>query len=56
MFASLSSEDILFIDIETAPQKAEFAELPEHFQHLWDKKSSSFRSDEQQPADVYERA
>ena len=56
MFESLSSEDILFIDIETAPQKAEFAELPKHFQHLWDKKSSSFRSDEQQPADVYERA
>ncbi len=56
MFESLSSEDILFIDIETAPQKAEFTELPEHFQHLWDKKSSSFRSNEQQPADVYERA
>ncbi|HAQ19290.1 MAG TPA: 3'-5' exonuclease [Prolixibacteraceae bacterium] len=56
MFDSLSSEDILFIDIETAPQKAEFKELPEHFQQLWDKKSAYFRTEIQQPADVYERA
>ncbi|MBA4411101.1 MAG: 3'-5' exonuclease [Bacteroidota bacterium] len=56
MFDSLSSEDILFIDIETAPQKAEFTELPEHFQQLWDKKSAYFRTETQQPADVYERA
>lgn len=56
MFDSLSSEDILFIDIETAPQKAEFSELPEHFQQLWDKKSTHFRTDTQNAADVYERA
>lgn len=56
MFDSFSSEDILFVDIETAPQKAEFSELPERFQHLWDKKSSTFRDQEQQAADVYERA
>lgn len=56
MFDSLSSEDILFIDIETAPQKAEFSELPEHFQHLWDKKSTYFRTEGQNASDVYERA
>jgi hypothetical protein len=56
MFESLSSEDILFIDIETAPQKPEFSELPEHFQKLWDKKSIHFRNENQLPADVYERA
>jgi 3'-5' exonuclease len=56
MLESLSSEDILFIDIETAPQKAEFSELTEQFQHLWDKKSSYFRSENQLAADVYERA
>jgi len=56
MFDSLSSEDILFIDIETAPQKAEFSELPEHFKQLWDKKSTHFRTDDQNAADVYERA
>jgi predicted PolB exonuclease-like 3'-5' exonuclease len=56
MFESLSSEDILFIDIETAPQKPEFSELPEHFQKLWDKKSIHFRNENQLAADVYERA
>ncbi len=56
MFESLSSEDILFIDIETAPQKAEFGELSERFQQLWDKKSTYFREENQLPADVYERA
>lgn len=56
MFESLSAEDILFIDIETAPQKAEFSDLPEHYQQLWDKKSSYFRTEEQQASDVYERA
>jgi hypothetical protein len=56
MFDSLSSEDILFIDIETVPQKADFTELPEHFQKLWEKKSSHFRDENLLPADVYERA
>lgn len=56
MFDSLSSEDILFIDIETVPQKAGFGELPENFQKLWDKKSSYFREENQLASDVYERA
>ena len=56
MFESLSSEDILFIDIETVPQKAEFGELPENFRKLWDKKSSYFRDENQLASDVYERA
>jgi len=56
MFESISSEDILFIDIETVPQKADFTELPEHFQKLWDKKSGYFREETQNAADVYERA
>jgi len=56
MFDSILSEDILFIDIETVPQKPEFEELPEHFKHLWDKKSVYFREENQSAADVYERA
>jgi predicted PolB exonuclease-like 3'-5' exonuclease len=56
MFDTISSEDILFIDIETVPQHPEFLELPEHLQHLWDKKSSYFRDENQLAADVYERA
>lgn len=56
MFETISSEDILFIDIETVPQHPEFVELPEHFQQLWEKKSGYFRSEGQCAADVYERA
>ena len=56
MLESISSEDILFIDIETVPQRAGFDELPEHFQKLWDKKSTYFREETQAAADVYERA
>ncbi len=56
MFETISAEDILFIDIETVPQHPDFSELPEHFQHLWDKKSSYFRNEDQLAADVYERA
>jgi 3'-5' exonuclease len=56
MLESISSEDILFIDIETVPQKAVFEELPEHFQKLWDRKSVYFRDENQIAKDVYERA
>jgi predicted PolB exonuclease-like 3'-5' exonuclease len=56
MFDSISSEDILFIDIETVPQRADYTDLPETFQKLWDKKSQYFRTENQEAADVYERA
>jgi predicted PolB exonuclease-like 3'-5' exonuclease len=56
MFDSISSEDILFIDIETVPQRADYTDLPETFQKLWDKKSHYFRTENQEAADVYERA
>lgn len=56
MFDSICPEDILFIDIETVPQYSKLEEAPEILQHLWDKKSCGFRSEEQQAADVYERA
>lgn len=56
MFEQISSEDILFIDIETVPQKGDFNELSEQFQKLWDKKSSFFRNEDQTASDVYERA
>lgn len=56
MFETISSEDILFIDIETVPQYPVFESLPEHFQQLWEKKSGYFRESGQTAADVYERA
>ncbi|MBN1118906.1 MAG: 3'-5' exonuclease [Bacteroidales bacterium] len=56
MLDSLNLKQVLFLDIETVPQKPAFNELPEEFKKLWDKKSSFFRKDEQEAADVYERA
>lgn len=56
MLEQISLEDILFIDIETVPQKGDFNELAEPFQKLWDKKSAFFRNEDQNAADVYERA
>ena len=56
MLSNLNIEDVLFIDIETAPQHASYNELSPDFQKLWDKKSTFFRTEEQEPADVYERA
>ena len=47
---------ILFLDIETAPVVASFDDLSPEFQLLWDKKSSYFRSEEENAADVFERA
>ncbi len=39
MFAQLKLEDLLFIDIETVPGRASFADLDEKFQELWAIKS-----------------
>jgi hypothetical protein len=56
MLDNLTIEDVLFIDIETVPQQPDFVELDDAFQKLWDKKSNHFRAEEQDAADVYERA
>ncbi len=36
--ATIPKENILFIDIETAPQFAHFSGVPEKVQHLWEEK------------------
>lgn len=56
MLEAISSEDILFIDIETVPQYNSFVNVPGNYQKLWDKKSVYFRDEEQAAGDVYERA
>ncbi len=40
-----SLRNILFLDIETVPQYANFEELPERKQTLWDKKSMQWRKE-----------
>lgn len=48
--------DILFLDIETVPQKEHWEELPESSQELYAKKTAYQRKDEIAPEDFYERA
>lgn len=50
-----SLENILFLDIETVPQQAEFEQLSTRIQTLWEKKSKQWRKD--MPAEeAYEKA
>ncbi len=56
MLEHVKIEDILFLDIETVPQHGSFNELSPELQHLWDKKSAFFRTEDQTPEEVYQRA
>ncbi len=57
MFDKSILHNILFLDIETVPQYAEYNQLPEHWKKLWDKKAITLKPDENQtPADIYARA
>jgi len=49
-------EDIFFIDIETVPQNATFEEMDPALASLWERKSSYFRKEGEEAADVYDRA
>ncbi len=56
MLTNIKDEDILFLDIETVPEKKEFDELPEDFKKFWEKKSLYFRKENESASDVYQRA
>lgn len=56
MLENINAGDILFLDIETVPGKPKFEDMDPLMQTLWDKKSASFRSDDQLPGEVYQRA
>jgi 3'-5' exonuclease len=56
MLDSIKIEDILFLDIETVPQKPSLNLLEPNLQVLWDKKSRFFRSQDETADKVYERA
>ncbi len=56
MLDHIPVEKVLFLDVETVPMFSEFVELPEHFQKLWEKKSSHFRKADESPSDVFQRA
>ena len=57
MIQNIPIEKVLFLDIETVPQVANFAELSETEQKLWDKKTQRQREEEVSAGDFYgERA
>lgn len=56
MLYKLNLEHILFLDIETVPQKPSFSDLDTQTQLLWEQKSQYQRKDEISAADFYERA
>jgi len=56
MLDNIKVEDIIFLDIETAPAVSDFNFLDPSMQVLWDKKSKQFRNPDQAADEVYERA
>ena len=56
MLQDINIENILFLDIETVPVHANFNDLDEIMQELWDKKSVYFRKEGETADDVYQRA
>jgi uncharacterized protein YprB with RNaseH-like and TPR domain len=57
MLENLNLRNVLFLDIETAPQYGSFQDVPEHFAALWEKKYSTLRKDiAEPPAISYKRA
>jgi len=56
MLENIHIENLIFLDIETVPQLPSFDDLAEENKKLWEKKSAFFRSEEQTPSDVYQRA
>ena len=48
--------NVLFLDIETVPQKENWSEVPETIQELFSKKTAYQRKEEITPEDFYERA
>jgi 3'-5' exonuclease len=56
MLENIKPDDVLFLDIETAPCAPAFDDLEDHLKKLWEKKSGQFRTAEQTAKDVYQRA
>ncbi|MGD1946460.1 MAG: 3'-5' exonuclease [Croceivirga sp.] len=56
MLTKMNLEHLLFLDIETAPEKRSFSELSEEKQLLWEQKSKYQRKDEFSAEAFYDRA
>ena len=56
MLHKLNLEDILFLDIETVPEQAEYRTLNEAKKQLWEQKSQYQRKEEYTAEEFYDRA
>lgn len=56
MLDKIDLEKILFLDIETVAQHPNFEKLNDDFKKHWEHKSKFIASDNESPAEVYERA
>ena len=55
MLSQINLEKILFLDIETVPQVADFNELPESMKQLWMKKALHLNNHNNEPPDKLHR-
>lgn len=56
MLDTIKVFDILFLDIETVPAATGFDALSPQFKAFWEKRSASFREEDESAAEVYDRA
>lgn len=57
MLRDIYIENVLFLDIETIPAWPSYAEVPDPFRKLWDRKTENLRKEPEETAeDVYPRA
>ena len=56
MLQKLNLEQILFLDIETVPEVAEYTDLDDYKKELWEQKSQYQRKDEFTAEEFYDRA
>ncbi|HTF03880.1 MAG TPA: 3'-5' exonuclease [Bacteroidia bacterium] len=57
MYNQLNLENVLFLDIETVPMFPTYADVPENWRALWDKKANTLKMEEEEnPASIYSRA
>ena len=56
MISKIPLENILFLDIETVPEKESFSDLSEEARQLWAEKTAYRRKEEFTPEEFYDRA
>lgn len=56
MIKKVALKNLLFLDIETVPENAEFSQLSKEKQKLWEQKSKYQRKEDFTPEEFYDRA